>query len=464
MNDGTIIIFGASGDLSVRKLIPALYRLAKRGCLKSVAIVGVAFEDVTAEIVLDRARQYIVDYDETAWNYIQKNFYYQRLNFTQLEDYENLVPFVQSIEQKHGLSGNRLVYLATAAHFFCNITEYLGQSGVVSRKQIATIPWHRIVYEKPFGKDLQSAREINACIHSWFEESQIYRVDHYLTKELVNNIALLRFTNIVFAPIWNNKYIDQVHIVLSETNSVGNRAVYYDHYGALRDVVQNHMLELLALVAMEAPEKLSGDFIRTERVKVLEKVRVVDGILGQYDTYMQEPSVSPDSKTETFAALHLKIENDLWKGVPFYLKTGKALDKDEVAIHIKFKQVECRLTKNCPSDSNWLTIRVAPDATFILTLNAKKPGRSDELMTVAMEFCHSCLYATVTPDAHEVLFEEIWTGEQSASVRFDEIEAAWKVVDAVYEKQLPLYLYKSASTGPEELENFCERHEIQWRT
>jgi len=464
VNDGTIIIFGGSGDLSVRKLIPALYHLAKRGSLTSVAIIGVAFEDVTAEIVLERARKHITDYDEVAWNYLKKHFYYQRLSFTHYDDYELLAQFIQLIECKHSLSGNRLVYLATAAYFFCKITEFLGQSGIVGRKQIATMPWHRIVYEKPFGKDIQSAHEINTCIKNWFEECQIYRVDHYLTKELVNNIALLRFTNIVFEPIWNNKYIDQVHIILSETTSVGNRAVYYDHYGALRDVVQNHMLELLALVAMEAPATLSGEFIRTERVKVLEKVHMVDGLLGQYDTYTQEHGAQSDSKTETFAALHLKVENDRWEGVPFYLKTGKCLDKDEVAIHIKFKQVECRLTKNCPSDSNWLTIRVAPDASFILNLNAKKPGRSDELMPVAMEFCHSCLYATVTPDAHEVLFKEIWAGEQSASVRSDEIEAAWKVIDAVYAKQLPLYLYQSVSVGPDELESFCTRHGMSWRT
>ncbi len=464
MINGTIIIFGASGDLSVRKLIPALYHLAKRGSLGLVAIIGVAFEDVTAQVVLERARSHIKDFDETAWNYIEKHFYYHRLNFTHLDDYELLARFTQSVEQQHSLSGNRLIYLATAAYFYCQITEYLGQSGIVVKKQVGALPWQRIVYEKPFGKDIQSAHEINECIKQWFEESQIYRVDHYLTKELVNNIALLRFTNIVFEPIWNNKYIEQVHIVLSEISSVGNRGAYYDHYGALRDVVQNHMLELLALVAMEAPEKLSGDFTRTERVKVLEKVHMVDGILGQYDTYTQEPSVPADSKTETFAALHMKVENDRWKGVPFYLKTGKCLDKDEVAIHIKFKQVQCLLTKNCPSDSNWLTIRMSPDAMFILTLNAKKPGSSDELMTVAMEFCHSCLYATVTPDAHEVLFEEIAAGEQSASVRFDEIEAAWKVIDAVYAKHLPLYQYKPATVGPDELKEFCTRHALQWRT
>jgi glucose-6-phosphate 1-dehydrogenase len=463
MHNGTIIIFGGSGDLSVRKLIPALYHLAKKGNLKSVAIIGVALEDIDAHTVLERVRPHVDDFDEAAWRCIQENFYYHALNFTHYEHYESLTRFVQEIEQKRSLSGNRLVYLATAAHFFCTITEYLGKSELVSRKKPEELPWHRIVYEKPFGKDIKSAHEINACIKNWFEECQIYRVDHYLTKELVNNITLLRFTNIVFEPIWSNTYIDQVHIVLSETSSVGNRGMYYDHYGALRDVVQNHMLELLALVAMEAPEKLTGDFIRTERVKVLEKVRMIDGILGQYDAYTHEESVPAHSTTETFAALHLTVDNARWKDVPFYLKTGKCLDKDEVAIYIKFKQVACRLTKNCPSDSNWLTIRVSPDASFILMLNAKKPGRSDELMTVAMEFCHSCLYATVTPDAHEVLFEEIWAGEQTASVRFDEIESAWKIVDAIYAKHLPLYHYARASEGPKELEDFYKRHNISLR-
>jgi glucose-6-phosphate 1-dehydrogenase len=463
VNNGTIIIFGGSGDLSVRKLIPALYHVAKRKSLNSVAIIGVALEDIDAQTVLERVRTHIKDFDPVVWQTIEQNFYYQRLNFTHLDDYVSLASFIQSVEQKHNLSGNRIVYLATAAMFFCDITQYLGQSGVVTRKQHDTVPWHRIVYEKPFGRDIQSAHEINECIKQWFEEVQIYRVDHYLTKELVNNIALLRFTNIMFEPIWNSTYIDQVHIVLSETASIGNRGMYYDHYGALRDVVQNHMLELLALVAMEAPEKLTGEFIRTERVRVLNKVHIVDGLLGQYDTYRQEKSVRPHSTTETFAALHLRVANERWKDVPFYLKTGKCLDKDELAIYIKFKTVACRLAKNCPSDSNWLMIRMAPDGTFVLTLNAKKPGRSDELMTVAMEFCHSCLYATVTPDAHEVLFQEIWAGEQSASVRFDEIEAAWKITDAIYAKQLPLFQYKVASNGPQELVEFNARHAIVLR-
>ena len=320
---------------------------------------------------------------------------------------------VELVEKKHALSGNRLAYLAAAAHFFCPITQHLGESGIVQRLHGDGNQWHRIIYEKPFGKNLESAHEINACIAQWFKESQIYRVDHYLTKEVVSNIALLRFTNCVFEPLWNNRYIDQVQIILSETRGIENRGGYYDQYGALRDVVQNHMLELLALIAMEAPEKLTGDHIRNARTQVMEKISVVDGMLGQYESYTQEQQVAIDSKTETFVALHLRVNNPRWTGVPFYLKTGKSLDKYEVVIHLKFKQVDCLLTKNCPSESNWLTIKIAPDAIFLLNLNAKKPGRTDELMTVAMEFCHSCMFGEVTPDAYEVLIEEVFVGEQA---------------------------------------------------
>jgi glucose-6-phosphate 1-dehydrogenase len=228
-------------------------------------------------------------------------------------------------------------------------------------------------------------------------------------------------------------------------------------------VVQNHMLELLALICMEAPEKLTGDYIRAERAKVLEKVKFIDGILGQYEGYQQEAYVKENSSTDTYASLKLAVDTPRWVGVPFYLKTGKCLDKKETIIHIKFKQVDCLLMRGCPTDSNWLTIQIAPEAIFLLTLNAKRPDSADQVMPVGMEFCHSCLFGVQTPQAYEVLLEEVMRGEQSISVRSDEIEYAWKVIDIIENKKLPLFRYPKGSTGPQEEEQLAQKHGMRWR-
>ncbi len=458
------IIFGATGDLAKRKLIPAIYRLIADKKIDTFVLVGVAIDEVTVDEILNRAKKFITNIDESIWRQLCACAYYYKINFVFKQDYAALATYIEECEQKHNLPGNRLLYLATAADFFCPITHNVAQSGIIKRHEPNDFIWHRVVYEKPFGHDLKSAHEINTCIAKWLNETQIYRIDHYLTKELVSNIALIRFTNCVFEPLWNNRYIDQVQIVLSESVGIESRGAYYDKYGALRDVVQNHMLELLALICMEAPEKLTGDYIRSERVKVLERVKFVDGILGQYESYLQEKDVRKNSQTDTFAALYLTVNNPRWVGVPFYLKTGKALDKKETVISIKFKQVDCLLLKGCPTESNWLTIKIAPEATFLLNLNAKKPGRTDELVSIGMEFCHSCVFGPRTPEAYEVLFEEVVRGEQSISVRFDEIEYAWKVIDQISAQKLPVHSYKKQSAGPKELEDFSKKHGMRWRS
>ena len=464
MDNCTFIVFGATGDLAKRKLIPALYRLLHEKKIEKCAIVGAAIDDVDASFVLNSAREFIEDIDETTWDILCNRVYYQKLNFKNIDDYKILNKVVQKAEKEHALPGNRMCYFAAAAHFFCDLTHNVAQSGIVKKREQGEKPWHRIVYEKPFGHDVQSAHEINTCIAKFFNESQIYRIDHYLTKEVVSNIALIRFTNCVFEPLWNNRYIDQVQISLSEQVCVGSRGAYYDHYGQLSDVVQNHMLELLALVSMEAPEWLAGDYVREQRAKVLQKVEVIDGFFAQYDGYAKEASVPLDSKTETFAALMLRVNNPRWAGVPFYLKTGKCLDKKEIVIHIKFKQVDCLLTKHCPSDSNWLSIKVTPDATFVLNLNAKKPGYTTELVQVGMEFCHSCVFGNRTAEAYEILFEEIIRGEQASSVRSDEIEYAWKIIETVRSKNFPLYSYERGTQGPKQLDDFARKHGIRWRS
>jgi len=464
MNDCTFIILGASGDLAKRKLLPALYQLFAHNRLNKFVIVGAALDALTPAQLLAQAREHIEQCDETLYQKFGEYVHYQQLDVRKPEDFVALHTRVESLELTYTLSGNRIAYLAVGAHFFCGITQQLAASRLVKKWNAKDAVHHRIVYEKPFGHDAQSARDINACIARLYDERQIYRIDHYLTKELVGNIALVRFTNCVFEPLWNNRYIDSVQVVLSEKVCVGTRGAYFDKYGALCDVVQNHMLEIVALLGMEAPQKLTGEYIRDERVKVLSKIHVVDALFAQYEGYRQEKNVAPDSTTETFALVYLTIQNHRWAGVPFYLKTGKCLDKKETIIHIKFKQVDCLLARNCPTDSNYLTIRVTPDASFSLNLNAKKPGPANEIIPVTMDFCHSCIFGMVTQEAYEIIFEEVMRDEQSVSVRFDEIEYAWRVIDQIKQKQVPVYPYKQGSTGPEQVHDFERKHGMRWRS
>ena len=464
MSDGVIVIFGASGDLAKRKIFPAIFQLLRQEKLKNIAIVGAAIDTISVDQMLDPAKEFIELFDDALWKQLKKRSFYQQLKFDSLDDFIALGNLANSLEKKFNFSGNRFFYMAAASQYFCSITDNIGRAKLALRKAKGQKPWHRIVYEKPFGHDLESAHQINECIAEWFDEHQIYRIDHYLTKELVSNITLVRFTNCVFEPLWNNRFIDQVQIILSEEMGVEDRGSYYDSYGALRDVVQNHMLELLALIGMEAPEKLAGDFIRAQRAHVLAKVRVVDGMLGQYRGYKNTPGVDPKSTTDTFAALYLTVDNPRWSGVPFYLKTGKLMEKKETAIHIKFKQVDCLMLKHCPTPSNWLTITISPEATFSLQLNAKKPSSTDELVPIAMEFCHSCIFGLRQSESYELVFEEVIRGEQSVSVRFDEIESAWRIIDEVRAKKYPLHIYEPKSMGPTELQNFEKKHGMRWKS
>jgi len=462
MNDCTFIIFGASGDLFKRKLFPSLYALIVQKKVSNFALIGAAFDETDMKTLIEHSREFIKeDIDEKIWQQINNCAYYQQLDFNNKDSYLSFKVRIEAIEKKQKLSGNRMFYLAAAADFFCIITECLAISGVAQKKNTQEAPWHRLVYEKPFGHDLASAQAINSCIKKYFNEVQIYRIDHYLTKEIVGNIALVRFTNCVFEPLWNNRYIDNVQIVLSESIGIENRGAYYDRYGAVCDVVQNHMLELIALIAMEAPQMLTGEYVREQRAQVLKKVSVVDGIYGQYDGYLQEAHVNSQSMTETFAAIMLHINNHRWSGVPFYLKTGKYLKKKETHITIKFKQVDC-LLKVCPRDSNYLTISIDPESGFSLTLNVKKPGIAQEVMPVNMDFCHSCLFESFPPEAYEVLLDDIIRGEHSVSVRFDEIEDTWTVVDEIRRKQFSLYTYQKEADGPKELEDFNKKHGVRW--
>ena len=464
MNDCAIIILGATGDLSRKKIFPALYRLFAQKKLGNSIIIGAAIDSIEVSELLNRCKEFVNPDDAQQWHDFCNRVFYTPIDFLKENDFFALEKYVVDQEKKAKLSGNRLVYCATAPFFYCMITKGLAESGLVKSAHLKQAQeWQRIVFEKPFGHDKQSAQEINTCIANHFDERQIFRIDHYLSKALVNNIALVRFTNIIFEPLWNNRYIDQVQIIFDEKTGLEGRGVFYDKYGALADVMQNHMMQLLALIGMEAPEKLTGDYIRIARANVLKKVKVVDAILGQYKGYQQEPGVAPHSKTETFAQVLLRIENHRWAGVPFYLRTGKYLKKKETVIYIKFKQVDCLLSKNCPSESNYLTIKISPESVFSLTLNVKTSAFSDNVKPVQMHFSHG-----VFPDAqeaYEILLQEILKGEASISVRFDEIEYAWNIIDAIRALNPTLYEYEKESNGPEEARTiFDTKHGIRWKS
>lgn len=463
MNDCTFILFGASGDLAKRKLFPALYRLYTHKLLSKLVILGVGLEHISVEKLCENAAVYIDGLDPELYTAFSRCIVYEQMDITKDNDFTRLADRIITCEKRLGMSGNRIFYLATASHFFCQITTQLYQAQLAKSWVKDEKTYHRIVYEKPFGHDLVSAQQINECISQYYNEKQIYRIDHYLSKELVSNIALLRFTNCVLEPLWNNRYIDSVQIILSETVAVGNRGSYYDQYGALCDVVQNHMLEMVALLGMESPERLTGDYIRNQRARVLQHIVVEDVMRAQYEGYKDEQGVSKTSTTETFALVKLMINNARWVGVPFYLKTGKCLDKKETVIVIKFKQVDCLLTKNCPTDSNYLTIRITPNALFSLTLNAKKPGKGNDIVPISMDFAHNRFFGPVTPEAYEIIFQEIMHNEQSISVRFDEIESAWRTVDSMQGVSASLYTYKPGSQGPQEITHFEQKHGMKWK-
>lgn len=462
MFEGTFLLFGATGDLSKRRIIPALYALVRDKKISNFFIVGAALEDITGSEVLQRSKQYIEHYDEQSWDIFESRFFYQKTDVTSLDDFKKLAHTIQNYEQAHKIIPNRLVYLALPPQFFSSVTEYLAAAGIIKKMNKQTDqPWYRVAYEKPFGFDHASAYALNKTISNYLKEFQIFRIDHYLAQDIVGTLALIRFTNRILEPLWNHENIAWVEVVLSETAGVEERGAFYDICGALKDVVQNHMLQIVALLAMETPEHLSGNFIRDQKAAILQKIEPVDGILGQYNGYKQEKNVPSHSTTETFAAIKLMINTPRWHGVPFYLKTGKCLTKKETVITIQFKPVACLLSAQCPSDANSLTIRVLPDPGFELMLNVKKPGVALEVMPITMDFCYECKFGTIPKNVYELLLKELLEGEQSISVRLDEIEYAWDIIDRLKKLALPLYEYQKGSHGPMQLETFEQKNKMR---
>jgi glucose-6-phosphate 1-dehydrogenase len=464
--DCIFIILGATGDLTKRKLIPAIYKLVASGGISQFAILGVSFDKTDMEQVFAQARTFVPDADEAVLKKLQEHSSYFRMDFNDVAAYQNLAAVIAQIEQQYGLIPNRLFYLATMPHHFIVITQQLVAQGIVLRGRAAPLPghpWHRIVYEKPFGDSLASSRDINQAIAKVLDERQVFRIDHWLGKELVGNIALARFTNHIFEPLWHSEHIESVQIVVSEHIGIEGRSAFFDMYGLLKDMVQNHMLQILALVAMEGPKHFTADDLRDAKANVLSKVTIENAIFGQYEGYLQEPGVNPQSKTETFVALKAWVNTPRWKGVPFYFKTGKYLDKTEAAVHIKFKQVKC-LLDFCPTDTNYLTINIQPNEGMHLVLNVKKPGVFNQVIPVAMGFSHRALFGPNTPAAYEVLLSDVMKGDQCAFVRADEIDYSWQIVQQVKTENRVMHSYARGSSGPEALETLDPERKVTWKT
>lgn len=462
MLECTVIIFGATGNLSHKKLIPSLFNLFKykQEELK-FNLIGAAVDDITVDQLFNQIFSDISSNEKDMLEKFKRNTFYQRLNFENLEDFNNLFSLIKDCEKENNLPGNRLIYLAAPADYFCIITKNLTKSGIVKKQKETQNIWHRVVYEKPFGWDLKSAEQINNCIIELLDERQIYRIDHYLTKALVNSITIIRFSNIIFEPVWNNKYIDHVQIILSETESILDRGLFYDKYGALKDVVQNHMLQLFALVAMNAPKSLTSDAICRAKCEVLSHAIVENGLLGQYRNYLNEKNVKEASRTETFAVIKLSINLPRWKGVPFYFKTGKNLSKKATEIHVVFKKISKNLfSQTGYYDPNILSFNISPNACISLKLNIQKITES-ALIPMCMDFCYKW-FGFFMPESYEVLLLDVMQGDKSAAVSWDEIKYSWGLLQKINELNLPLYFYEPKSEGPNEMELFLKKYGFNW--
>jgi glucose-6-phosphate 1-dehydrogenase len=488
VHPASMVLFGATGDLSQRKLMPAIYNLAHDGALpQRFNLLGVAAGDMSVEgfrhLIAESVRTYSRRMpDEHVLRHLLERVSYVSGDFRDTHTYEVIEEVLQGWEEEAGEPLNRLFYLATAPIFFSLIAKALGEHGLNEHPGAEV----RVVVEKPFGTSMEEARRLNREITSVFSEAQVFRIDHYLGKETVQNLLALRFANQIFEPVWNRTYVDHVQITATEDVGVGGRAAYYDATGALRDLVQNHMLQLLALVAMEPPVKVHADDVRNEKVKVLhaieppahedvERVAVraqyAAGVVGGREVpgYLEEPGVPPDSATETYVALRLGVDNWRWKGVPFYIRTGKRLARKltEIAItlkpipHLAFEQVG-----SVGVQPNQLVLAVEPNEGVSLSLTAKIPGPRMALRPVQMQYLYGTSFLSQSPDAYERLLLDAMRGDLTLFTRDDEVEAEWRLCDPILrawqERGGPLAQYPAGSQGPAEAASILREGDA-WR-
>jgi len=483
-----LVIFGASGDLAKRKLLPAIYEMAREKLLPAnFALVGFARSENSdagyrmecREAVTEFARSKAVD--AALWQGIEDRIFYVQGDYGGAEDHTKLAVKLAEIDKQYQTGGNRLFYLSTPPTQFEPVIQRLGERRFQHRLEHDSA-WQRIIIEKPFGRDLKSAQSLNNLLHQFFDEEQVFRIDHYLGKETVQNMMVMRFANSIFEPIWNYKYIDHVQITVSETLGVGSRGGYYDRSGALRDMVQNHMFQLMALIAMEPPAGLDAQSIRDEKVKVFKSIRPIRAsrvdefvVRGQYTkgekspAYSKEKDVPADSKTETFVALKLLIDNWRWSGTPFFLRTGKALPEKLSEVVVRFRAPPLALfQKQCDSAvyPNDLVIRVQPDEGISWRLNGKVPGGAMNIKSVALDFLYNTAFQVEPPEAYERLIFDAMIGDQTLFIRGDEAEAAWKIIDPVEEgwqtSKLPPESYEPGTWGPKRAADLIELDGRRW--
>jgi glucose-6-phosphate 1-dehydrogenase len=484
---GILVVMGASGDLTSRKLLPALERLSRRHLLpQSFAVVGVARTQLDDEGFRQVMTKAVPDAGP-AWSDIVKHSRYVTGDYVDQATFTQLKSTLEDLEDEIGSPGNRTFYLATVPAVFEEVATALGQAGLNKAPNEHSAV--RLVIEKPFGRDLDSARHLDATLHRTFDESQIYRIDHYLGKETVQNVLALRFANAIFEPLWTRNYIDHVQVTVAEALGVEKRGGFYETAGALRDIVQNHVMQVLALTLMEPPASIDANGIRDEKVKALRAVVIpspedvlVNMVRAQYDSgwsegvavpaYRQEPDVDPHSQTETFVAMKLYVDNWRWAGVPIYIRTGKRLPKRVTEVALQFQRVP-HLAFN-PSEArqlqpNALVLRIQPDEGVALRFGAKVPGQAFQVRDVLMDMSYGTSFIEEAPDAYERLLLDAMVGDPTLFIRSDEVDQAWQIVDPILdmwhgERKVPLAGYAAGTWGPKQADQLIERDGRQWRT
>jgi glucose-6-phosphate 1-dehydrogenase len=469
-----MVVFGASGDLAARKLLPSLTQIRERGLLSdSFCLIGCGRTEYSDERFRETARAALAENatgtdDDTAASFVEK-LYYLSGDYDDPSLYQRIKERLGELRTRHDIAGCNIFYLAVPPVLYGSIAEHLGEAGLACHDEPECHQRARLVVEKPFGKDLASATELNRVLAKWFKEEQIYRIDHYLGKETVQNLMIFRFANAIFEPVWNRSHIDHVQITIAETLGVEHRANYYDQSGALRDMFQNHMLQMMALVAMEAPSSFDADRVRDEKAKLLRSIRPfqLDAwnspfVRGRYGpavtngqevaSYRDEPGVAADSTTETFVAARLFVDNWRWKDVPFYLRTGKRLARKTTEIAITFKQVPHSLFGSVGLDElppNVLVFRIQPEEGMSLHFQAKRPGSKICMGTLNMSFAYKDVFRAEMPEAYERLLLDCMTGDQTLFTRFDSVDLAWRllapVLDAWHDGRTPLPEYPAGS-------------------